>query len=215
MDRQLFEIVRFISSASVLVPLILLLIKWSRVSRVQRKLGWLLLGMFLCEFISTLFWYQRSNNHPIYHVYTILECLLILNIYYKMLGKYFTERAVVGLGGVFVIFAMYNAVFLQSVLTFNSNTVVVLSVLVICITLVFFYDLLNSRHYSSLGSNALFWISAGLLIYYASNLFLFYLINKLNPTQSESYTIWGLHAFIHILLIIFFTRALWIQEEKE
>lgn len=215
MSRETFEILRLVSSTCVIVPLILVLTQRSKWSSIQRRLFWLLLGMFLCELISNIFWYQKMNNFPIYHLYTIAEFTLILNIYKEILAKYITKGAVLGLGAAFVTFAIYNTLYIQSIFTFNSNTVVVLSVLVIGITMVFFYDLLNLHHYTSLSSNNLFWISAGLLIYFASNLVLFYINNLLNLSRSESYTIWGLHAIIHILLILFFTRAVWTQPEKE
>ena len=214
MSKETFDILRFVSSGFVLIPLLYVLFRKEKLSAVQRKLCILLTVLLFVEILSTILWFWKITNMPVYHIYTVIEFLLILNIYSEVLAKAITQSGVFALGISFFLFSCFNALFIQSIFTFNSIPIVILSILVIFITFMSFYKILKDPEYTLLNNNSLFWISAGLLIYFSSSLVLFYINNSLNLTRSESYSIWGLHAIINILLILFYTRALWVQQEK-
>lgn len=215
MSKETFDILRFVSSGFVLIPLLYILFRKERLSIVQRKLCALLVALLVVEVSSTILWFLKITNLPIYHVFTVIEFLLILNIYSAVLTKMITKNGIYALGVSFFLFSCFNVLFIQSIFVFNSVPIVIHSILVILITFISLYNILKDPQYTLLNNNSLFWISAGLLIYFSSSLVLFYIVNSLELTQLESHTIWGLHAIINILLILFYMRALWVQQEKE
>jgi len=119
-------------------------------------------------------------------------------------------------GVIFTIFVVINTIFFQNLYTFNSNATTVSSILVIFFALCYFYSLLKEMKYSALESNPMFWINSGFLIYFSSNLILFFINNTLFERSTEaSYIVWGLHAVVNIILILFYTIAIWVKPKEQ
>ncbi|WP_298513680.1 hypothetical protein [uncultured Kordia sp.] len=99
---------------------------------------------------------------------------------------------------------------------FNSNATTVLGILVISLSLSYFYALLKEVKYTLLERNPMFWLNAGFLIYFSSNLLLFFINNSMFTKADEvSYLVWGLHAIVNFILVIFFTIAIWITPNQQ
>ncbi|WP_299259424.1 hypothetical protein [uncultured Aquimarina sp.] len=155
------------------------------------------------------------NNLPLYHFYAVIEFVLIINIYRIVLSKIFSKQVFIILGVAFTIFAIMNTLFFQNLNTFNSNVTTLMGLLVIFLALSYFYALLKEVKYSALETNPMFWINAGFLIYFSSNLILFFINNNMFKGSTEaSYLVWGLHAIVNIVLTIFYTIALWVHPGK-
>ena len=215
MSKEFFEVLRLTSAFSVVVPLCLSLLYRARLSVLQKKLVRLLLVILGVEISTNILWYQETNNLPIYHFYTIVEFLLLLNIFHNVLSKLITSIGVIALGIGFTLFSLLISMCYQSLYEFNSISITVMSILMILIVLTSFYTLLKEPTFSRVERNPLFWISAGLLIYFSGNMILFYISNTLKLTLEDSYVIWGLHAVVNSVLILFYTCAIWVQPTRE
>ncbi|WP_299313302.1 hypothetical protein [uncultured Aquimarina sp.] len=215
MNKELFDGLRLISSFIVVIPLILSVVKIKLLNKVQLRLLYLLIVVFIVEFISNILWYKKMNNLPLYHFYAVIEFVLIINIYRIVLSKIFSKQVFIILGVAFTIFAIMNTLFFQNLNTFNSNVTTLMGLLVIFLALSYFYALLKEVKYSALETNPMFWINAGFLIYFSSNLILFFINNNMFKGSTEaSYLVWGLHAIVNIVLTIFYTIALWVHPKK-
>ncbi len=215
MSSEFFENLSLVSSFIVIMPLLCSVFKLKSLNRVQIGLIYILIAVLLVESISSILWYKKLNNLPLYHFYTIVEFLLIVNIYKKELSKKFTKKFFTLLSIGFVIFAIINTLFFQNLQTFNSNVTSLLGLIVIFFSLSYFYALLKEVKYSSLETNPMFWINSGFLIYFSSNLILFFINNSVFKGSTEaSFTLWGLHAFINIVLTIFYTIAIWVHPKR-
>lgn len=215
MSKELFGILRLISSFAVILPLLIALWKYRRLNKMQLKLVYLLLTILVVESISNVLWYQKINNSPVYHFYTIIECILIVNIYKDELNKLFPKRFFYILAIAFTLFAIVNMCYFQSFWKFNSNATTLLGFLVIFLSLSYFYALLKEVKYSSLEQNPMFWLNAGFLIYFSSNLILFYINNSMFKSANEvSLLVWGLHAIVNIVLTIFYTISIWVNPKQ-
>ena len=213
MNKELFKWLTLISSFIVLLPLFISLLKYSGLTRIQKKLTLFLFVVLIVEIVSNILWYKEINNHPIYHIYTVLEFLLILNIYNEILTKLFSKTVTVLIGISFIGFAILNILLYQDLFTFNSNTIQVLSYCAIFIAIASFYSMLKMSDLS-LFRNTTFLISTGILLYFSSNLVLFHINNSLDLSVSQSYLLWGTHAIINIISILFYTLAIWVQPIK-
>lgn len=220
MSEELFGNLRLISSFSVILPLLIALWKYNRLHKMQLKLGYLLIMILVVESISNVLWYQKENNLPVYHFYSIIEFILIVNIYKDELKKLFPKRFFYALIIVFSSFAIVNMCYFQNLWTFNSNATTLLGFLVIFLSLSYFYALLEEVKYSALEQNPMFWLNAGFLIYFSSNLILFFINNTMfedpNAKANEvSYLLWGLHAIVNIILTIFYTISVWVNPKQQ
>lgn len=215
MSKELFQILANISSFMIVIPLILSGYKFKALYKIQTKLFYLIILTFIVELIANLLWRNKMNNLPIYHFYTVFELLLILNIYITVLKHPFSKKFFVFIGIGFTVFAIINTLYFQDLTTFNSNTTTLLGILVIFLALSYFYTLLKEVKYSALESNPMFWINSGFLIYFSSNLTLFFINNNIFKGSTEaSYLVWGLHAIVNIILIVFYTIAVWVNPKK-
>jgi len=216
MSKEFFDNLSLISSFIVIVPLLLAVFKLKRLIEIQTKLLYLLIIILIVEAISSILWNQKINNLPLYHFYTAIEFLLIANIYMTALSGIFSRLFFLIISVVFTVFAVVNTIFFQDLYTFNSNVTSVLGVLVIFFAMSYFYALLKEMKYRALETNPMFWINSGFLIYFSSNLILFYINNSLFKESTEaSYLVWGLHAIINIVLTVFYTIAIWVKPREQ
>ncbi|WP_271782565.1 hypothetical protein [Aquimarina algiphila] len=216
MSKELFNNLSLLSSFIVIVPLLLSIYKIKVLNKIQVNLVYLLIVILIVEFISNILWYKQINNLPVYHFYTVIEFLLIINVYRFELSKVFSKLFFIIISIGFVIFAIINTLFFQNLTTFNSNVTTLLGLIVIFFALSYFYALLKEVKYRTLESNPMFWINSGFLIYFSSNLILFYMNNTLFKGVTEaSLILWGLHAIVNIVLTIFYTIALWVNPKKQ
>jgi len=211
----MFKNLTLIAFVLLFVPAVIFLVRSKVLDTVQKKLAILVLVTLLVEVISRILWYKKINNLPIYHFYAVIEFLLILNIYKEPLRKVLDTKYLVIIGLGFTGFAILNAIFFQDLFTFNSNVTTLMGLLVVVFALSYFYALLKEVRYGALETNPMFWINSGFLIYFSSNLILFYMNNSLFKEVSEaSLILWGLHAIVNIVLTIFYTIALWVRPKK-
>jgi hypothetical protein len=215
MSEELFDILGNISSFIVIIPLILSGYKFKSLNSVQKKLLYLLIIVLIVESVSNILWYQKINNLPVYHFFTVIQFLLIVNIYREALSQIFSKLFFTSLSIGFIVFAIINIIYFQDFFTFNSNATTLTGVIVIFFSLSYFYALLKEVKYSALETNPMFWINSGFLIYFSSNLILFFMNNTLFKGVTEaSLILWGLHAIINIVLTIFYTVAIWVKPKK-
>ncbi|AXT62014.1 hypothetical protein D1816_17165 [Aquimarina sp. AD10] len=216
MNKELFFIIGNISSLVIIVPIVFAILKYNRLNKVQVSLGYILILVFIVELITNIFWHKKINNLPIFHFYAIFEFLLIVNIYKSALSGLFSKGVFIILAIGFTAFAIINMFFFQNIFEFNSNVTTVMGVLVVFFALSYFYKLLKEVRYSALETNPMFWINSGFLIYFSSNLILFFINNNLFKEASEaSYMVWGLHAIVNIILILFYTIAIWVKPKEQ
>lgn len=215
MSREAFELISLISSLYVLIPLSVLVYRFGTLSTLQRKLGWLLLTIFLVELISNALWYQQVNNLPLYHVYSLIEFWLIINIYRLILPALLNHFRVIIVGSIFTLLAVVNALFFQSPFEFNSNVTTISSIVFIFLSLGVFYSLMRENKLPSLTSLPSFWIGAGQLLYFSSNLLLFFISSRMEFSEIENYLLWGTHAVVNCILLTFYAFALWNRTQAE
>jgi hypothetical protein len=197
------------------VPIVLALVIFKRLSAIQRRLLLLVVLVFTTELTANLIWRKNLNNNPIYHIYAVLEFFLILRIFKLELTNLFSKYVFNVLFIMFASFAVINAVVWQSVYMFNSNVTTVSSFLIVVLVLVYFYSLLQKENLEPLGKTPIFWISTGMMLYFSTNLILFFITKNETFVFEYRYTFWSIHAGVNIILFCFYTYALWIRPKTE
>ena len=77
-------------------------------------------------------------------------------------------------------------IFIEGINDYPSLSNTVLSILVTCFSLLYFYQLLTRQEFVHIEKQGLFWINAGMLFYFAINIFLFMLFKRILSEHQES-----------------------------
>lgn len=215
MNKLAFEYISWCSSYIVALPLIVLLFNSARLNRLQKILGLLLIADLLTEIGTHVLWSNGLNNLFVYHIYAVIEFVLIATIYSFWLPDVFGKSRLLALTVSFTLFGVINVAFFQDLYTFNSNSTSLSAILICLFALITFYRRLTQSEKTVQLNTPEFWLNAGFLLYFSSSLILFLFSNLLNLSPKESYSIWGLHALINIILHLFYARALWIVRKTD
>ena len=183
-----------------------------------RIFSWFIFLSWAVELSSLLLWWFHKNNLPLLHLYVPAGFVCLALFYKSVLREFINPKIIYGTILAFLIFTLTNSAFIQKPFTFNSHALSAESVLVIIFS---FTTLLISQHEAvkSSGSKiylSISWINSGLLIYFSSNLLLFYFGNIINasfPIYLSQYS-WLLHDFFSIIMYSCFFIALWKRPKQ-
>lgn len=188
------------------------ILTYRRHTRTQRILFLLIIITAVVEALSTLLWSKKINNMPIFHIYGVVEFLLLSSIYKNKLYSFNSKRWMNVMMILFVGFSLINVLFIQNLHEFNSNGLTFSSLCMIFFSILYFIQLLRESKYSSLERIPMFWINVGVLIYFSSSIFLFHLSNMLIPESLQVRGVaWGVHAIFNVFHYLAFTIALWVR----
>lgn len=144
----------------------------------------------------------HAQTTPIVHIYTPFEFAfvsLFFAEYYNLRGKYIIYSVTVA----FTLFCVYNTFFIQNAMEMNSYARSVDAIILILYAMLFFLNNNNDldNKWSHHPSN---WIVTGILLYYASSLFMFIFFKSVAKPGFMTDVIWGTHNTILIIEYILF-----------
>jgi len=164
----------------------------------------------IVEAINEIHVESNINNYYIFHLFSVFEFSLISLFYYRFFNRYFKAPIIIVF--IFVFFAI--AYIDYRINGFNSVDDFSISVEAIILTfysLFLFYYILKNLLFENLLAAPVFWINAGIIIYFSGNLILFVFSSYLFETEPERYhMVWySIHSTINILLNILFGIGFW------
>jgi hypothetical protein len=151
------------------------------------------------------------NDMPMIHAFIVISIFFFAAIYYYAFFNVLLKKIVLVLSTIALIIVILNAIFNEGIWEYPSISNTALSVLLIFFSLAYFYQLLNRQEFVHIEKQALFWINAGVLFYYAINIFLFMLFKHLTHAQRDYYMI---HDITNILANILFSVGLLCKPQK-
>jgi len=212
MEESWVRIIAKFSAYIIILPSILAVWRFRNGDREQRILSLLIFISVLFEFACLIVGSVFHQNNLIYvHIFTVIEFGFLAYIFKPSAQKVISEKGVLFSIAGFTVFAILNSIFFESTLKYNAFARAIEGVLIIFFILVYFYTLLKSLEIKSLESAPLFWIAVGTLLYFSGGLFIFIFSNYVLPFGSTSLLIWAIHAFLSIVLNLFYTLALWVN----
>jgi hypothetical protein len=152
------------------------------------------------------------NNHPIFHIYIIISVLFLGAMYYMAFFNQFLKKTIITLSVIALLMIIVNIIFNENIWDYPSVSNTVLSVMIIVFSLLYFYQLLNRQEFIHIEKQALFWINAGMLFYFALNVFLFMLFKQIIDAHQEA--VYIVHNIINIIANILFTIGLLCKPQK-
>lgn len=152
-----------------------------------------LLFTFTIELIAA-FWYKivawmqlpyTGENTWIYNIYTIPAYLFYLYFFYRQQSSKNIRLAIKITAPVYLLFCLVNYFFITGPLRFNKHSVLAGGIIVILLSLTYFYQILFSPKLIRLKNEPMFWISSGAFIFHLGTVigisFLTYLYHNARP----------------------------------
>ena len=211
MVREWAELATYLSMFSIIIPVLVVAIRWKTMNDLQRLIRNLVIVTFFSEAIIYALTFFTVNNLPVVHLFTVLQFAILVWVLRKGLKPSFSKKRSWALIFLFSCFAIVDAVFLNGIFNFNSYSRPLASFILLILVLSFFHKTLKELKIKSLHQEPIFWINIGVLIYFSGSLFIFLFTNYIKASNEALFTLWGIHAIFNILLNISYSIALWIR----
>jgi hypothetical protein len=152
---------------------------------------------------------NTKNDMPIVHLYLAISLGFFSVIYYRLFFKEALKKTTLVLSIITLLILLYNSL---KIWEYPSVSNTALSIFLIILSLIYFYQLFNRQEFVHIEKQGLFWINAGVLFYSSVNIFFFMLFNQLsNKEQSEVFII---HSLTNIIANILYSVGLFCKPQK-
>ncbi len=169
--------------SSLTICLFVVLYKRKYLTGNFRWLFWLICFTWVAESVGLYLMIMHTNNGFVFHILQLIEYALIALFYRDSFPKIRTQKIVVGSIFGFFTFCLIDTLTLEPLSTPNSNQFLVEAILLICWSTYYLRQILQREKYLPLRSIPEFWISTGVLFFYAGAFFLMGLLNYLTKTD--------------------------------
>lgn len=200
----------YIVPGSVLFPIIMYILNRRAATKPLSVLFMYLIMAAIVDIAASIMASLGIHNLWLLHLYTVLETVILLFFFLQIIHARKARKIIWVLLIIFPLACICNALFLQKPAVFNTYTRSIEAVLIIAVSS--YYWLNNSKENQQIAwtNNPLNWIISGLLLYFASALFLFLfsnyvtLLRRAKPSDRVYDIIWVSHGMLVIIMYLFF-----------
>lgn len=208
--RQVIEFLSDISVVCTFLPLVSTLFCFKRVTRQYYPLILLFIISGLTETLVAIMRVKGINNFFIFHVYTIIEFILIVFFYRNVYLGLIKQIWLIVLILIFLTTAYldFRVNGLRATDNISSSTS---SIFLIILSLFSLYQLIKDTSTKNITEKPIFWISSGVLCYFAGNLLVFLFSNYILEHLPGKLTIvwFSVHSFFNITYNIVVSIGIW------
>lgn len=193
---------------SILLPLFIGTIKYRKLSGASKLTYWYLIISALFTSLSLLISrYYHKNNMPVSHLFTLVELGFILFIYKSLLQVNKKTNSYILMMAAFTVICLLNAIFFQSIYTYNSYTKSIEAIICILFAMKYFAAIASGIISENKITNAGFYFNTGFFLYFSGAFMLFVFSNFIitNLSLNNFLIIWTIHAALVLLMYLFFT----------
>jgi hypothetical protein len=189
---------------SILIPLIVALYRYHGLPGPAKSIFHYLVFSGIINGIAIILARNGINNLPLLHLYTMAEFTLLTMFYRQVFSPRIGRVLYPYLAAVFAVFCIINAIFFQSVSSYNTYPRTIESMLLIIMALLFFYKMLSSEQEGAWYKNTFTWFNIGLLLYFSGSLSLFLLSDVLLKNKQLNEIAWIIHATLVLVMYMLF-----------
>lgn len=157
---------------------------------------------------------DSGNNLPLYHLYLVIESTGLLMLFrFRFSGN--RKKWLIGIAIGLVMVTVLNAIVGQGLHQIPTYTRSIEAIIMAALSLYYFRHVFVEGQVKRLDKSFWFWISAGLLLYFTSNLLLFIFTNSLTNREDQLFLgVWAIHAGLNFLLYGFYAVAFLCQDRE-
>lgn len=149
------------------------------------------------------------NTIPILHAFVIISVVFFGTIYYNLFLKQILKTVTVLLAGLTLCIVIYKAF---DYFDYPSVSNTASSLLLIILSLIYFYQLLNPQTFIHIEKQGPFWFNSGVLFYSAVNIFLFMVFSKIPDKDKADYYV--IFSITNIITNLIYSAALLCKPRK-
>jgi hypothetical protein len=188
---------------------------YKSISSELRPFAWFVLLSGVVQLCSAILWFSKKNNLPLLHLYVAAGFVFLAMFYQKVLDGFVSKTVIQSIVIAFLVFTIFNSIFIQPLLTFNSYALTAEAVIIIILSISTYLFMMNDivKKERLRLAKSLTWINSGLFVYYASSLLIFYvgdIITLWKASHLIQYT-WVLHIFFSNVMYCCFFVGLWTR----
>ena len=173
-------LIDLLTTSSVLIPLLVGIYRFSGLSDNLKLVTYFLFSGTLFNLASViLITIWEANTIPLFHVYLVTEFAFITLIYQKTLKGFISDKAFWAVGLIFLATELVE-ISLGGWYAFPMEARSLESVSVIVFCLLYFYRVSKEMVILHLEKEPMFWITIGLLLFFAGTLNYFLLYEHIN-----------------------------------
>ena len=124
--------------------------------------------------IKTFLYFDKKGidyNHWVYNILDSVSFLVYFYIFYKATKTKKFKFWIKNFAVAYILFSITNWIFIQNFLSETQSYLFIIGAIFLIISILFYFiELLKSEKVLIFHKNILFWISTGLLLYYAGNI---------------------------------------------
>lgn len=215
-----FSIQQFIFNFST-VPLVVAcgvgVVRYRRLDRTRRYLVWLSLLALVVTIASVTLAHFKRPNLVLAPIDTAIEFTLLALMYRRTLKSMAVTRYLPAAIGLFLLGTALSFRPRLDTAEFSPVQHFVESVAVLALVGLYFRSkLARPMSLAPLEREPMFWVSAGLLLYFSGSILIFLSSNALLHLSLEaSRNVWAIHALLYIFLNCFYVVALSVNPQPE
>jgi len=182
-------VLRDISAISGLLPIIAALYNYRHLDSVLKLMAFFCLLSIIPDFVGLITTYLNIvfNDLFLIHLFDMMAVIFFTLIYQRAFYKRVLKKMTLIFGITSLAAMIFNVIFIESIWSYPSVSNTILSVLLIILSLIYFYELLSRQEFTYIEKQGMFWINSGVLFYFAITIFLFMLYKKISDTDRSNY----------------------------
>lgn len=206
---------QYISLFSAILPIAAAWYNFRNLDKVLKIVAFFFLisGLFDLGLVLLSSCFHVRNTAFMVHVFIWISIVFFARIYYVAFSKTLFKQVCLVLSVVTGIAVLGNAVWGEGIMVYPSFSNTVEGIMLIILSLLYFYQLFDRQEFVYIEKQGLFWINAGVLVYFAINIFLFMLINRLHPAHIKNF--WVIHSIINTIANILYATGLLCKPQKK
>ncbi|MFA9214162.1 MAG: hypothetical protein ACEQSR_10005 [Candidatus Methylacidiphilales bacterium] len=198
------DILTEISKFSSFLPVIFGLIYFKKINKPFKGLVYFYAFCVFFEYFITEYKKIYGTNIPLLHLLTPIE----FSMFFWVFWKYFNQHILFYLSvvSVFIAIAFLDAFYINTIYTQNIVARPTESIVLMIASFYYFYlNLTNHKKTTLIYSEAMFWFSTGILIYFTINFYMFLMISQLVPPTA--YLSIDIHSIFNTIANLLFAKA--------
>lgn len=178
-----------------------------------KALGIFLIIDLVTELAATWTLYQRINNLPLLHIYTLLE-FASLSLFYRAVfaSRVGFQRYFWPFIGVVSALVVANSIFLEPPTGFNSNAKTLVQITLMGYAVFYFFNAYGKMDFSKPRYLAQGLVNTAVLLYNAGSLFIFMfakILQQSNLSSSAQHGFWMFNALLFLIFQLLVFIAIW------
>lgn len=157
-----------------------------------------------------------KSNDWIFNLFAFIENGFFICFFYHVYFFNSNKKFLIAFCIIFLSWALINIALIQGLFFLNTYTHISASVLFVCLSCIYFYEILSAEEFIQIGKSGSFWIILSLFLYYLGNfilLVIFPIIFRNNPSQSIR-IYWSLMTPLNIILYSLLSFGFYVEGRR-